>query len=327
MNKYLIQLHEDLAAAHRPEELSDDEFGVENPSIEASLEEAERFVSGEIPMKKFGDTCGIQKIQFPPAEKLTENQLLQLCDSIDELMWSWFVDITLPESLPITKRYQFLVEVFDTEVMLVENGHVGIELCEYEASTCIFGEHCMCVVDEDELKELEEYEEEEELDELISLFLIYLDDKIALNSEKLPLTYREDASPILESEKKTRQTLAEWLNISLESFPDTSKLKPSTVGKITNILLRIWDPTEDLVFIFNQLEPHLRLERLLEYFRCEIWFDSLGIMYFVPQPNPKIINPLDKLLENNNQLFKDIMGKERDEEDEEADDDDIELPF
>lgn len=329
MEKYLTQLHEDLIAAQRAEDDVVNDFDDNEASVESSLDEAERYVSGDIPTKKFGDTCGIQKIQFPPSEKLTEDQLLTLCESIADLMWSWNIDIVLPKTLPLTKRYHFLTEVFDTEIVLVEHGHIGIELCDYEVSTCVFGEHCMCSMDEDEL---EAYEEEEELEELISLFLIYLEDKMAMNSEKLPLTYREDASPILESEKKTLQTLATWLNISLESFPDPSKLKASTVGRITNILLRIWDPTDELVFIFNQLEPHLRLEKLLEYYRCEIWFDSLGIMYFVPQPTPKLISPLDKLFEDNHELFKDIMDKEREKEekdsdDDDSDDDDIELPF
>ncbi len=162
MEKYLTQLHEDLVAAHRPKEYIDNHFDVEETSIEATLAEAERFAAGEIPIKKFGDTCGLQKIQFPPAEKLTENQLLKLCDSIVELMWSWFVDIALPETLPLDRRYHFLVEVFDTEIMLVENGHIGIELCEYDVKTCIFGSHCMCIEFENEVDEMEDGDDEDD---------------------------------------------------------------------------------------------------------------------------------------------------------------------
>ena len=65
-------------------------------------------------------------------------------------MWTWNLDISLPDTLPVERTYHFLTEVFDTKTMITDSGHVGIELCEYVIEGCIFGDHCMCKEYEDE---------------------------------------------------------------------------------------------------------------------------------------------------------------------------------
>jgi len=317
MQKYLTQLHGDLKAARRPDQFptADDQVSEEEATT-AMLEEAERFAAREIPTKKFGDTCGIQKVQFPPAEKLSEDQLEALCEAIKDLMWSWFVDITLPESLPIERRYHFLINVFDTEVMLVEDGHIGIELCDYDMEHCVFGEYCTCAVEEEEEVPLEI---DEAAEHKAMLFFDDVNEQMSLNKNKVPIPFIFQARPVIDSETETLQTLAQWLGIKLENLPDPTKLQSSSVDQITNALLQIWEPDDEMVVILRYLEPHIRLNKLIEFLQSEIWLDSVGCLFFIPIPE----KPIPDLLAG-----MDLDWKKDDEEvDDGEDDDDLELPF
>jgi len=146
MKKYLTQLKSDLKAAHRPP------IKQVEQTFEQHIQEVEAFLSFEEDEhhQVFGEACGIKKMQFPPAEKLSNQQMEELCNEISYLMRTWNLDISLPDTLPVERTYHFLTEVFDTKTMITDSGHVGIELCEYVIEGCIFGDHCMCKEYEDE---------------------------------------------------------------------------------------------------------------------------------------------------------------------------------
>ena len=140
MKKYIKQLLSDLKAAQRPE------IEFEEQTFEQYIKEVEAFLAYEDDPSSqiFSEACGIQKMQFPPAEKLNIQEMEILCAEIKELMHTWNLDLSLPDTLPVERAYHYLTEVFDTKTMITDSGHVGLELCQYVVKGCVFGRHCMC---------------------------------------------------------------------------------------------------------------------------------------------------------------------------------------
>jgi len=142
MQVYIDQLLEDMAAAQRPEQ---ERSLVEQPfSIEQHLEEVERWIAGEDPEHAFAYYCGLQPEQFPPAEDLTDEQLLAISQSFKKLLFSWNLDVSLPESLPLPIAYPFLISTLKEKVQIVTDGFIGIEFCTYDPPSCPFKEYCSC---------------------------------------------------------------------------------------------------------------------------------------------------------------------------------------
>ena len=120
MQVYIDQLLEDMAAAQRPEQ---ERSPIEQPfSIEQHLEEVERWIAGEDPEQEFAYYCGLQPEQFPPAEDLTGEQLLAISKSFKKLLFSWNLDVSLPESLPLPIAYPFLICTLKEKVQIVTDG-------------------------------------------------------------------------------------------------------------------------------------------------------------------------------------------------------------
>lgn len=143
MQNYLTQLLSDIRAAHRPEETT---LQPESQSLEAHFAEVEAWIAGELEDEHvFGWHCGLESVQFPPAEQLTGEQMVDLVHALDRLFFSYNITTNLPEGLPIATAYRLLVGVLDRHVAIVTSGFVGIEFCDYEPGECPFGaEFCAC---------------------------------------------------------------------------------------------------------------------------------------------------------------------------------------
>ena len=143
MDQYLQQLLEDLHAAHKPEtefmppDVSEDE------GIEAHFAEVERYLSGEYD-QRIGDVVGLMPEQFPPAQRLTTEQMQQVAKAFTALLFSWHISTDLPDELPIEVAYPLLVTALDKKVYLADGGMVTIEFCSYAPWDCPFGELCKC---------------------------------------------------------------------------------------------------------------------------------------------------------------------------------------
>ncbi len=134
--RYLQYLHQDIRQAmRRPEEFppapGPGRFSGE--PLHFRIDEAHT---------TFGERCGLIPEAFPPADRLSPNQLERLCIAMKALYRSWRLDLLLPEALPAEAVYPVLVGVLERKLPLVTRGWVVVDFCEQGG--CPFGKHCFC---------------------------------------------------------------------------------------------------------------------------------------------------------------------------------------
>jgi hypothetical protein len=126
MNNWVLHLLADIADAHCKDVHSD----VQNKqSIEDHLREVEAFIYGPDPKLTLSDYCGLQPVNFPPAKQLTENELRIICDAFLKMLFSWDLDINLPENFPWDRAYQLMVNTLDEKVMINHSGITTFDFC------------------------------------------------------------------------------------------------------------------------------------------------------------------------------------------------------
>ncbi|MCH7657615.1 MAG: hypothetical protein IIB05_04785 [Bacteroidetes bacterium] len=140
MIKYLTNLIEDIQQAVKTLpakpylELSEDEECLRDVIEYESIEPK--------PMQEW---FGIDKANFPPAGKLSNNELKLMVKEIIKFWNAYNFDPVLPKNLPARIAYQTLVNYFDKPVTWVSEGIIGVEFCEYDPENCPFpAEYCMC---------------------------------------------------------------------------------------------------------------------------------------------------------------------------------------
>lgn len=146
MQSYINHLLSDIAEACREEQREPySSMAPENDveAIERYFEEVERWLERE-PEHDFSYYSGLQKEQFPPAEKLTNEQMEALSLAFERLLFTWNIGVEMPDNLPVSKKYSLLISVLERKVAIVQNGFETIEFCSYDPPTCPFNEWCTC---------------------------------------------------------------------------------------------------------------------------------------------------------------------------------------
>ncbi len=149
MQSYINHLIEDIANAHRAEQSYTAPAVEKDESMEAHFAEIERWIEHE-PTHTFSYYCGLQKEQFPPAEKLTEEQMQQINKAFGQLLFTWNLDTAIPENVPTALTYTLLVSVLDEKMEPVTSGILTFEFCNYDSASCPFGHYCTCKDFEDD---------------------------------------------------------------------------------------------------------------------------------------------------------------------------------
>ncbi len=146
MQKYINQLLADIINAQRPEQpipetnpvpVSDEE------KMRQHFEEVEHWLEHD-PMHTFSYYCGLEKEIFPPAEKLTEKQLLEINEAYRHLLFSWNLDADIPQELPATMKYKLLISTLDKKTDIVNDGFITFEFCQYHPPSCPYEAYCTC---------------------------------------------------------------------------------------------------------------------------------------------------------------------------------------
>ena len=115
-----------------------------SPATAASLEEAERYVE-EKPAVTMFDHFGLRAEEFPPAERLTDEQLEALVTAIRRLWAAHNLTAVVSDLAPARVVYPVLLERMNKPAMLLKFGNIGIEFCHYEPAECPWGlEYCTC---------------------------------------------------------------------------------------------------------------------------------------------------------------------------------------
>lgn len=148
MNNYLAHLIDDMHQAATRVPKSRIPEGIFDPDYMMELEE-----SAEKPMSHW---FGLEKEQFPPSEKLNEEQLELMADEFEQLWAAWSFEPDFPAGLPAKRRYELMRDYLDHPCQHWPGGWVHhFEFCDYEPENCPFGaEFCRCKDFDDDLPEI-----------------------------------------------------------------------------------------------------------------------------------------------------------------------------
>ncbi len=146
MEKYLQQLVEDLREAARNVPEPDPLWTFSDADDPEELEEfadIERYLHG--PQEKLSAIVGIETIQLPPAERLTDDQLARLYEELKALLLAYHFVPDFPEGLPERLCYTLLRAHWDDEHVYVGSGEIHLDYCVYAIDECVFPpEFCEC---------------------------------------------------------------------------------------------------------------------------------------------------------------------------------------
>jgi hypothetical protein len=125
----------------------DEEEDREEEDIEAAFEEVERFLEHSRHPRSTNmlDHFRLIAEQFPPPDRLSEEQMAALVEIIRRLWAAFNFGADIPEGIPGKIVYPLLLERMSEPTMLMKYGHCGIEFCDYNTANCPFGEgYCQC---------------------------------------------------------------------------------------------------------------------------------------------------------------------------------------
>ena len=132
LEKYVKQLITDLEAAH-------------NSAVPPlSCGDSENF-----PKTTIERLSGLEKIYFPPVEKLSHEQLQNLLDAMVAFLESKNYVVNLYHRMPIERTYQKLLDKWTDEIDHVENGLLGLIFCPENLDECDIREFCGCCFEGD----------------------------------------------------------------------------------------------------------------------------------------------------------------------------------
>lgn len=151
MEHYITQLIEDLQERHKPDAEPTTPGFDETDDSDDLFGEVERYLSGAHE-QRIGEVLNLVPEQFPPADRLTPEQLARLVHAYLHVLSSWNIDTDLPEGFPLAAAYPLLVSTLDREVYLADDGFVTIEFCTYDSLTCPYAETCRCDEEYEEMK-------------------------------------------------------------------------------------------------------------------------------------------------------------------------------
>lgn len=141
MEKYILQLLDDIAVA--AENIcwpyADREWDL-NDWI--SPEKEDRIAQ----VRDLEVWTGIHKVQLPPPEMLSDDQVCRLLKALNKLLDTCNCSFVLQTSVPERIQYAAIRDVFDQRVK-VKHWHQGFfELCRpgTEHGKCALGEYCQC---------------------------------------------------------------------------------------------------------------------------------------------------------------------------------------
>lgn len=144
IKRYLEQLVDDVRESAKnkeqnlqfPKELLD-----EPPEHLAHLE--------VIPVQKVYKWMRIDPEAFPPAEQLSDDQIIYFCNLLKQLFEHYNYEVHMPKSLPFRMVYEYLVKALDrTEACQQGETLNVIAFCDGDETKCPFGSYCSKINDD-----------------------------------------------------------------------------------------------------------------------------------------------------------------------------------
>lgn len=331
MQTYLQQLLQDIAdAAILPEEMPFD--GPEPDTFEAHIFEVERYLHDDPDTTLYQHT-GLEKIQFPGDEHLTEEQCAAVAKALEDTYFSYGVTLEIPKDIPVRARYRTVVEALDKAVFFSRHGQVCIEYCHYDFDGyCPFGvKNCPCYVEWEADVKNRGTGYDSELSQLYvewyRLLLDIEDARAKFEAAQTPnrqvvktlcgqlegawIAQHRDDYTIWYSPKPKEvpntpgRTLLGWAGFPDALFPPFGQLHPLEAELLTLYLLRMLGK-EYIFLAVNKLEQPQQYEALVRHLSCELRKDE-SVDYFrflcpPGQPNIHAFVKKNGLFYRNNDL-------------------------
>lgn len=138
MEKYIEQLLADLKAAQKnvpPDpkpgsEKTQEEFNEKMWAIENT------------PERPAKELFGLSFEELPPVEKLTEKQMQNLYDGIEETFEAFQCVFEFPHGVPLNIRYKFVRKLFAEKIHLMPGFTSHFNFCETDCEDCELAEYC-----------------------------------------------------------------------------------------------------------------------------------------------------------------------------------------
>jgi hypothetical protein len=153
MQAYITQLLADLKAAESRERPTKPDYKIlypDHPAADPQYEgELDHIIEWEMGIGYTAEALfGIPTAAFPPADKLTAEDIFNICDAILALWAAYNITVTFPDDCDDTVLYQYLVEEWDTGnfPLLDKYSHCGKETCHYDPEDCRWKAQCTCRV-------------------------------------------------------------------------------------------------------------------------------------------------------------------------------------
>lgn len=115
----------------------------EDEEIDAAMEEMERWMEDSAEQSMFYH-FDLNEHQFPPVERLTDEQLEELVFNLHRLWNAFNFTAVVPDNAPARMVYSILLKRMLKPAMVLQHGHIGVEFCHYEPTDCIFKAYCSC---------------------------------------------------------------------------------------------------------------------------------------------------------------------------------------
>jgi len=143
MVEYLEQLIELIEKATRPMNYSLNNTGIDsNQTIDNdfNIKNANEFIHGR--REKISAITGIEPYQFPPADRLSSEQIIELLDATEELLAHFNFEFVFPVNVTDDVKYKFIIDHWDSQQKYSSSAMVQIETCLFEENKCPFPDFC-----------------------------------------------------------------------------------------------------------------------------------------------------------------------------------------
>jgi len=136
MEEYISLLIEEIldAARYAPENF---EFSTSDEEFMIQMIESEN--TPPISPEKL---MGLMYIQFPPSEKLTNQQMQELNKAIEKTFMSFRMFVELPDEVPVKLRYELLRDLFKDKFNIKKGMNTHYDFCSGDCPPCLIADYC-----------------------------------------------------------------------------------------------------------------------------------------------------------------------------------------
>jgi hypothetical protein len=141
MHPYIPHLLEDIAAGHQTER--SEACPLESPDLAGVIGEFERIK--QEPGHTLGYYSGLKAEGFPPAERLNNKEMMDVCRALKKMMLTWKLKYHFPKGLPVRMMYALLIKALERRIDPQSFFSVEFAYCSGSTKDCPLEKYCSCL--------------------------------------------------------------------------------------------------------------------------------------------------------------------------------------